>query len=102
MRIEPVGRSCAKRKWTHNTVWRDIADDAPETHPVLSVSLVPISSRSKLAQQLNPYIDTVNDDTYVKKAFKLAFLSFFYSDFFFNFNFPVFFVSLYVLSGVHY
>ena len=85
MRIEPVGRSCAKRKRTHNTVWRDIANDAPETHPVLSVSLVPISSRSKLAQQLNPYIDTVNDDTYVKKAFKLAFLSFFYSDFYFQF-----------------
>ena len=84
MRIEPVGRSCAKRKRTH-TVWRDIANDAPETHPVLSVSLVPISSRSKLAQQLNPYIDTVNDDSYVKKAFKLAFLPFFYSVFFLQF-----------------
>lgn len=80
-----MGRSCAKRKRTH-TVWRDIANDAPETHPVLSVSLVPISSRSKLAQQLNPYIDTVNDDTYVKKAFKLAFFFFFfYSDFFLQF-----------------
>ena len=97
-----MGRSCAKRKRTH-TVWRDIANDAPETHPVLSVSLVPISSRSKLAQQLNPYIDTVNDDTYVKKAFKLAFFFFFFIlIFFFNFNFPVFFVSLSVLSGVHY
>ena len=98
-----MGRSCAKRKRTHNTVWRDIANDAPETHPVLSVSLVPISSRSKLAQQLNPYHETqLTMILMSKRLLSSPFCLFFILIFFFNFNFPVFFVSLSVLSGVHY